>query len=442
MQNLLDRREMGQRNTTYILLPMLLFVLVQAFWWRGRAAQNYAALDARVLVQVGLVLLLVPALVGDGLLQEVLRLLHGKSANWFVGIYVLGVVSTLWSANRMYSCYRAFECVVLIIAAFALLQAYGRFLEAEKKVLLALLGLGFLGVAHTASSQGISLSPGAWHSVLNGSLGAMVLSYCLAERASSRTFTPSDKRRFLTCALLGFFLVALSSSSGTNVALVIGLGVVVFLSERRGLKILYLLGCLAAGLGFLMLGGTEFLQSVVFPGKSAEAIATGHGRNVIWTLYFERIMERPWLGWGFAVLPRVVEEFYATSSHNSIIGITGGMGVAGLLLLVLFIVTYTRELGRAIRLGLPGARGCFAASVVAFVNSQSNGSFGEQVSMNSIGIFLLLGFSTLFVAARQESPLGPRGDSPGLVCYRNALPLERRGAFRPLVGKVQAVSRP
>jgi O-antigen ligase len=410
-----------RRNLACIQIPLLLFVLIQAFWWRGRGAENYATLDARVLVQVGLVVLLVPGLLGNGLLREVFLLLRGKSANWFVGIYGLGLLSTLWSAHRVYSGYRAFECLVILISAFALLRAHGSFLQAEKKTLLILLGLGFLGIAHTARMQGISLSPGAWHSVLNGCLGAMVLSYCLAERASSRVLTSSGKKLLRRCSILGFFLIALSSSAGTNVALVMGLGVIVFLSERRSLKVLYLLGCLAAVLAFLLLGGTEFLQSLIFAGKSTESIATGHGRNVLWTLYYNKIMERPWLGWGFAMLPRVVEEFYTTSSHNSIIGIAGGMGAAGLLVLLIFMVAYTRELWAAIRMGLPGARGCLAASVVAFVNSQSNGAFGEQVGMNSIGIFLLLGLFTLFVAARQESRFGEPVRSPDLI-WRQGYP--------------------
>ena len=395
-----------------ILVPLLAFVLVQAFWWRGRSAQNYAALDARALVQVGLVFMLVPALVGDGLLLEVLRRLRGKSAAWFAGIYLLGLVSTLWSVNAVYSAYRAFECLVILVTLCALQYAYGRFQQAETRTLLTLLGIAFLSVAQTASARGLTLSPEAWHSVVNGSLGAMVLCYCLAEMASSRALTPSYQRRFLACSVLGVLLVVMSSSAGTNVALVLGLGVVAFLSEKRRWRILCLLGSLAAVLAFLLWGGVELMQSLIFPGKSAETIASGNGRDVLWALYFEKIMERPWLGWGFAMLPRMVEERYATSSHNSIIAIAGGMGVAGLLTLVIFMIAYGREVLAAIKLNLPGARGCLAASVVAFTNSQSNGAFGEQVAMSSLGVFLMLGFFTIFVAARggnrlREGPVRP-----------------------------------
>jgi O-antigen ligase len=390
------RHATSQLNIRSVQIILFLFVLLQAFVYRKRTSEYYAAVDAVSILRIGLILAMALAVVRCCLPNQLRVMVRGRAAAWFIGLHVLAAVSAAWSVNVLYSGYFAFETLVLLCAILVVLRSYGSFGKAEMNGLVWLLAIAFLHVIYR-SRFGASLSFASLHSVSHGCLGGAAACYSLAE-LSSHVITPQRKKVLRVCSVLGLVLVVISTSSASNVAMLIGLAIVAITAERRSIRILSLFVVSLAVMGALLMAtDLDSVLGAVFPGKSVDGILSAHGRTTLWGFYWEMIRERPLLGWGFSILPRITTELYATSSHNSVIGIVGGMGLAGLSLLLIWTIRQTWELVVCTMHGVPGAKGCLAGFVVVFVNSLSNGAFGERVTPSSWAIFIIVGLSAVLV---------------------------------------------
>lgn len=397
----------------YIRLILFLFFLREAVFQRGREAADYAALDVYNMGQIGLTFMLAFMLCLSRYLKEVTLEIRGKSIVWFVGIYAIGLASSLWSPNWMYSGYLAFEALVIMFSSCVLICSCKNLEQAEVNSMTYILVVAFIGIVGSVRMYGFALSLYTFGSVVNGYLGAIVMCYCLAELScGSRLMTARHKKLLKTYSILGLALIIISKSSGTNTAAVVGLVVIGCISDKVAVKTISVFALLALILICLIRRDVDFFSPILFPNESSASIRGLHGRRVLWDIYFEKIRERPFLGWGFAIMPRITEQLYSTSTHNSVIAIIGGMGLSGLSLFLIFLTQYVREALAAIRLRLPGARGSLAAFTVATINSLSNGAFGEQAKRSSFGVFVIIAIFTFWVLKENEGKLGLQGRLP------------------------------
>lgn len=182
--------------------------------------------------------------------------------------------------------YRWSELAELLAACFALLAVIA---------LVASIAVPSIGVMH-------ELFPGAWRGVWpekNALGGNMAIGFVVLAAAAAL----NPKRAFLWApfALLALFLVLMSTSKTSLVALMLGFGGLMFVAVGRrnaatGVTIVWL-----AVLGVAMLGGFMlFAADLFFEILGKDATLTG--RTKIWDAALRQIQQRPWTGYGYGVV--------------------------------------------------------------------------------------------------------------------------------------------
>ena len=110
-------------ETRVPVLSKILFFLVLAHlariivFNRPRDVDEFATVDNLAIVQIGIVILIVIFLFRY-LSTVLIPVKHywQTPVIWFILIYLVGIVSTLWSKYPLYSFYRAAESTILIFA--------------------------------------------------------------------------------------------------------------------------------------------------------------------------------------------------------------------------------------------------------------------------------------------------------------------------------------
>ncbi len=209
---------------------------------------------------------------------------------------------------------------------------------------MAILAVIALLTALLLPSVGImqSIFPGAWRGVWsekNALGGNMALAFAIFGAAAML----NPRRAWLWCgfAALALLLTLMSTSKTSLVALVLGLGALIFVAIlRRGpvtRVVMVWLAIVAAGMG---LGVVLFAADAVFDLLGKDATLTG--RTKIWAAAMTQIEARPWTGYGYGVvwddlgpwapLAAMVRDagFTPQHAHNSWIEQWLGMGILGL----------------------------------------------------------------------------------------------------------------
>lgn len=215
---------------------------------------------------------------------------------------------------------------------------------------MAILAVIALLTALVLPSVGImqSIFPGAWRGVWsekNALGGNMALAFAIFGAAAML----NPRRALLWCgfAVLALLLTVMSTSKTSLVALVLGLGALIFVAIiRRGpvtRVVMVWLAIVAAGMG---LGVALFAADAIFDLLGKDATLTG--RTKIWAAAMTQIEARPWTGYGYGVvwddlgpwspLAAMVRDagFTPQHAHNSWIEQWLGMGILGLAAFALF----------------------------------------------------------------------------------------------------------
>ena len=264
---------------------------------------------------------------------------------FLVALMLLVAASTLWSIAPDQTLRRVFAayCSALGGVVLASRLKWSELAEAAGTA-FAILAVISLLVPLALPSVGImqEIFPGAWRGVWsekNALGGNMALGFAIMGAAAML----NPQRRFMWWGFAGLaLLLTLMSTSKTSlVALILGLGGLVFVAiVRRGpatrVAVLWL-AIVAAGMG---LGVVLFAADVIFDILGKDATLTG--RTEIWAAAMTQIQSRPWTGFGFGVvwddlgpwapLAQMTRDagFTPQHAHNSWIEQWLGMGILGL----------------------------------------------------------------------------------------------------------------
>ena len=117
-------------------------------------------------------------------------------------------------------------------------------------------------------------------------------------------------------------------------------------------------------------GGLAAAGVCVAAAAAAWSVPTFSQRRTIWSLVWDRVLERPWGGHGFFAfweVPELVQEhvlFQRGSAHNSLVETALGLGVAGAVPFVVLVVLAAVNAGRGLWLRPSAGTGMWAAVTV------------------------------------------------------------------------------
>ncbi len=302
-----------------------------------------------------------------------------NGSRFFCLLYTWGCLSIAWSVMPFMSFYFAFQNFILLGASIMLFTQCKDYYQAERWYLY----LNFWIFSLYISRYFIQ---GLTHSVTHGTIAGLVCAYCLAE-FGNKDRGSLNREQLKVGLIFSTIVLLLASSSGAMVSVAFGLLTIVFFSKNNYVKLG--LGIIFALIGLLyVFGGVEYILSILFPNKSMASIETANGRTWLWELILKKAAQRPWMGWGFATVERILEEMYITDAHNSFIGTLGSLGYIGAGLFVLALIGQMVYLLK--NLQCFGFRGILAATVAAFINSNSSNFLVSKATLSSFSYHLIL----------------------------------------------------
>jgi len=382
-------------------LPQSYFVglLILAFLIRiylfSRRKTDPTELDIYNIIQIIVTLVLGIYLIIRRDSPFVIGLLLRSPIKWIVFLYLFGALSGLWSAIPLFSTYFGIEGLIYIVALAVIIYQQPDAFSLEKFAILSSYLLIFLIILEIIRLGGFTLDFYHWHTNSYSTISAMLFGYCYGEYNNQyRKANNSEKKLLKKGIWISLFFVILGTSAASNIALVSALVVVTLISGKRSFKIL------SISLLLLLLLLNQFygdlLFQLLFPGKTVAEVSSMHGRTNLWEYYFDLISQKPWAGWGFAATERI-SKIYATTTHNSILQIAGGVGIIGLIFFVLYLFKTYYILLTNIRspflVGIIGAitAGLVNSNGISFIGAPTSALFLAFIIWNLFGWYYLTG---------------------------------------------------
>jgi O-antigen ligase len=382
-----------------ILVPLALWCLSLAWITRVtvfiRQRGDFATVDAYAGVQIAIVLLAGLTVLASGRLFALLPRLVATSILALVAYYAVCAVSAIWSPLPPFSLYRAVEVIILLLSTFVALGYAKDFRRAETVVLTLSLIVMVLTVFARMKTRSFSLSMEDLHTNSYTAIGGMVFLYCLGEILNA-----DGRRRFVLggFGLIGFSGLAIGTSSGSNVATVVGLAAILVLARNAKLFVIMGVGgiVLAPLLAMVALE-KDLVYQILFPGKSQENIETMTGRTTMWQGFLDEIYTHPMIGQGFAVLSSGRGQVLLSQPHNSFFSVMLGTGLLGMSFVLWFLGKLFFECWRTAMQKRPGAIGCASAMAMGIVNSLTNPFIFDKWEEATLIIVCFLALFTHFV---------------------------------------------
>jgi len=303
-------------------------------------------------------------------------------------LYCFGLLSAVWSAIPAMSFAFAFQLFVFLLVMYCLMGYHDDFYAAEKYLIKLLVVLILFDVFRKSILRGSIPTLEYfrnYHELNSAGIGAALFVYCIAERMICQPKLNPRRARMLTIvAIFDFVYVLVSSSSGSNVSVLVALCMLAVVRRNKLLVLLFVLSLLVT---ILFPNIIDNIVTMVFPGKTDRRIWSAGSRMHLWQDMWTRIWQKPICGWGFGTIERL-GSIYASDSHNALLGILGGLGLVGASLFVTFIL-YT--LLRMYRLRhLIGYTGLLCATLCMVVNSNTYGFLSGKVFKMTIAFFALI----------------------------------------------------
>ncbi|MFB0612675.1 O-antigen ligase family protein [Aurantiacibacter poecillastricola] len=380
---------------------------------RQRDTSEFDAIDTSATFAVILVGTMLVLLVLHPRSRRTLVGLGQSSAAFLVAYLAYAALSALWSANPAYSLFRAGEVMAMFGALFVLMEGISDWRRAERVMLIVLMTVTLLSLAQRILFHGISI--GGLHTNIYTVSAGMGFLYSLAESLRADPLRQAMLRRW---AGVFFLLAVLGTSAGSNIAIAIGMLILLpFLSKSKLFVIPVGLACL----GVVVIMGTseQLLSTTMLSGRSLDEVQTLTGRTHLWSAYWRAFLEQPWVGQGFAIIARLGDQygtFATTNAHNGFIEALAGLGVIGFALLAFYSARLLLETIAANHARIAGGLGCFVALVMMQVNNNSKSILGGGYDPTIIGVFAMLAFFHVFTlramkaqraALRQEAASDP-----------------------------------
>lgn len=348
--------------------------------------------------------------------------LGGNATLW--GLVGLAVLSAGWSVAPTLTLRRS--VALLGTTAFGLYLA-ARFSRREVLILL----LSALGISAVLSLAFALVLPS--YGIVNGwrgvylhknSLGrvmALGVTLWLPLMIFDRRY-PIIAPVFLSVSVALLLLSNSTSSWVVCVAVIACLPVLRLLRSHAGVVGAMLMGIgIAVPVGAIWLAGNAQAIFALF-GRDA----TLTGRTEVWRLVWERIAERPWLGYGYSAFWRgdtgpsgrliaVLDEVFS-SAHQGLLDLWLDLGLAGILLFANSFILSSRRAYASLRRE-PGVDGTFPALFLIFLLI-SNLTESNILTQNSV-LWILYVVVSVQLATTPVWVTNPRDDASGTASLQN-----------------------
>jgi O-antigen ligase len=370
------------------------------FLIRRRPGPSFATVDAFAMLEVLITLVSLCVIVLGSSLPVLLRRLRRTGVVPVLIFFAVGCLSALWSSLPAFSAYRSVASLSQLLLAFLILNGEESWRNAEVR----LVQLCLIIMAMQVFSLGVAFGASALfsHSNTYPTSAAMLACYCIGE---SLRMTGNRRRTYQLAfaSVVSFALVVIGTSSGSILATAAGILVVAMLSRRSGLVVLTVIMLILAGVLF----SHDTLISVAAPGKDEDQILTLTGRVTLWSDYWHMFLQRPRLGYGYAVASRI-GKIYTTNTHNIVFGVVLGCGLVGASFFFFGIAHHAFGLLLGNLRSRPGSLGSIGALTAAIVNGMTKGFIGEAHFPETFVFFLLYLFGALYCVSNEPLFLRPR----------------------------------
>ncbi len=337
------------------------------------------ALNAYNILQIGVTLLLFFLLIAWRI--PVISIIQQTPIRFYAWLYAYGLISVLWSIMPAASAFFALQNLVFLVLFFVLAA------NAQSKQDIERLFIQFNIIVLLMFFY---KDLGYLHSVTFSTVSACLLVYCLGEMHFSAN--RGLVKWFKAAIVVGAVGLAVTTSSGAMVSAACGVATLGVTSRHKGVRFLAFL-TIFIGVTLVFLGQSDRVISFLFPGKTLVSIQTAHGRTVVWDMIFQLVEKKPWLGWGYASIERILP-LYCIDSHNSMVGCIGSQGYVGAFLLSIAMIA---QLGYIVKnIGIPGFRGLLPATVCLLVNSNTSGFISSTANFQALIFFQILAMSAVF----------------------------------------------
>ena len=337
---------------------VLLFIWLFRLCFLTQKNEGGVAINKYVLIQIFVILSLAFKLFKKNYI--IFKLLKYNATKHFAILYLLGMLSIIWSVFPLMSFFFAFENLVCMSTLLYLSFKCDDVYQLEKYFIYTTIFMTCMFLVKCIF--GLT----TFHSVTYSSISAMLTMYCLPELYSHNR--QLDNTQILKIGLgFGIILLILTTSGGAIFSVFLTFLVFIILSQKASWRMILILSIFLLCI-LLAFGYQQKILSVLFPNKSMISIVTAHGRTVVWEMINDKVAERPILGWGYATVERLLP-LYCTDAHNSIIGIRGSLGNIGcihLIFTMIYLLLYFY-----FKKNTFGYRGIFFAVLCAFINSNT-----------------------------------------------------------------------
>lgn len=312
---------------------------------------------------------------------------------------LLGLVSTAWSYKPDFTFFMSFEKLAFLAIFFSILTMPRTFLATEKVFVMLMFGtLVFNWVMpRIMGYQGI-----VGHDLQEGSCAAMCLSYCMGELLANKVDLPQRKSMFRIVSIVSILFMFSSTSGGANASAALGVAIAFAISGRLIWGLVF-----AAGGSLIMLSGDLFdkIFGILMQGKSERDIQSATGRTAIWEAMTPLAEQKPWLGWGYASMERLMTDrgiMHLTDIHSNYYGSYGGTGIIGLALLIIHHIAAVFYSFR--QLLKPGFTGVLCALACGTLNGYSYGYLAGKTAIITVFYlaFVMLTFIYTYTPVENE----------------------------------------
>ena len=376
-----------------LLFALLAMAARLSIFVRRRDFGSFAAVDTMAAAEIGIVLVSLVLVAMANRLADALDRAKGSGVSAFLGFMVVGVFSALWSPMWAYTTYRAVSVLSQFLALLVLFSYHADFHTAERRFLQLggiVLLLQWLAIGRSSGLGGM-FSLGPLHNNTLATSAAMVACYCIGESLAGLS-EPGRARSLRRLGGLALVAVVVSTSSGSNVAMLMGLLFACILVRRSDLFVL-LVVVGAIGSAFMSIGS---IQSAVLPDKTHQQIVTLRGRTGLWSMYIDRLRGHWLLGEGYAVSARLGST-YSTNTHNVYMSAIMGTGILGSVFFLFANLQMTLRLMQRTLTRTPGAVGACSALVAGLANGMTKGFLGESYYPETLVFFSIFALAALHI---------------------------------------------
>ena len=400
----------SQRYSASRLLVITVFALLVriTLFMKGSGDTDYGYVDNSALIEVVLTGLTGVLLLREQAFGRVLSLSSHSAVGAVLLYYVLGAVSACWSEMPSYSLFRAIEVLIQFMAILVIMFGRRHFASAENTFLIACaidIALEMLGQVRLNGG----VSPDALHTTSYSQVGLMLFVYCSAEWFECKQVR---SRKLIVFGLYGLGALVAGTSSGSNIATVIGLVAMSVILAVRGRMAPVLLALCVGGVLILAAGSRvrteERVMSLLAPNKTREEVESFGYRKGLWENLMVLHKDRPWLGRGFIASTRT-PDIDVHSAHNAFLQVLLDTGNVGLIVFVLGLLIMINDCCRSVLARVPGSAGFAAAFAGLLAINWSSNSLGNLWMKPTFAFAFLAGLYTFYVApGAKHSPARSR----------------------------------